>query len=66
MEDTGYCHTLISLGSCVIQDKMSSISKCKHFMINIPHRDALLLLQRVFIIGSSFVQGEDEFGTLAC
>lgn len=66
MEDIGYCHTLISLESGVIQDKMSSISKCKHFMANIPHRHALLLLQRVFIIGSSFEQGEDEFGTLAC
>lgn len=61
----GYCHMLVSLDSCVIHDKMS-ISKCKYFVINIPYRDALLLLQRVFIVGISFVQAEDGFGTLVC
>lgn len=66
MEDTGNWYTLISLGSWTIQDKTPGVSKCKHFMINTPHRDALLLLQEVFIIGRSFVQEEDEFGTLAC
>lgn len=65
MGDIEYFYTLISLGSCVIQDKMSSISKWKHFMINIPHRDALLLLRRGFVIESPFLQGEDEFGTSA-
>lgn len=64
MGDIEYFYTLISLGSCVIQDNMSSISKWKHFMINTPHRDALLLLQRGFVIESPFLQ-EDEFGTLA-
>lgn len=60
-----YCRAFVSLDSCVIHKKMF-ISKCKHIVINIPHRVALLLLQRVFIIESSFVQEEDGFVTLVC
>lgn len=60
-----YCCAFVSLDSCVIHKKMF-ISKCKHIIIYIPHRGALLLLQRVFIIGSSFVQKEDAFVTSVC